>query len=306
MDLFDAFLSSGVRLTTPILLAALACLPTQWTKDLNIGLEGAMLFGAFGGVVFGLMFQSVALGIAATVIAGIISGLIFGYVITRLNVNVFVAGIALNIFAAAATVYLLRSFFGVKGTLSDPGIPSLPVYNIPFIKDIPVIGAIVSGHTILTYLSWVLVAVMVFAVRRTVLVRRLKAAGEHPAALAAAGGNVNRMRVWAQVWCFALCALAGAQLSVGQLTLFTEGMTNGLGFVALAAVIFCRGKVKWLAVMSVIFGLASAVAVQVNDAVVAPQFAQMLPYVIAFIGLIVLAKTSKDGGIRIATPTMEA
>lgn len=306
MELLDSFLGSGVRMMTPILLAALACLPTQWTKDLNVGLEGAMLFGAFGGVVFGLAFGSGFAAVTLTIAAGILSGLVFGWMITRLNVNVFIAGIVLNIFAGAATVYLLRTLYGVKGTLSAPGIPSLPTLRIPFIDSIPVLGPILSGHTVLTYLSWVIVAVALFAVKNTVLVRHLKAAGEHPAALAAAGGNVQRMRILAQVWCFALCAIAGAQLSIGQLTLFTEGMTNGLGFVALAAVIFCRGRVLLLTLMSVVFGLASAVAIQVNDSVMPPQIAQMLPYLIAFVGLVVLAKTSKDGGVRIATPTMES
>ena len=133
----------------------------------------------------------------------------------------------------------------------------------------------------------------------------LEGGREHPAALTAAGGNVTRMRILAQVWCFALCGLAGVQLSMGQLTLFTEGMTSGLGFVALAAVIFCRGKVLLLALMSVGFGLSSAVAVQVNASVMPPQFAQMIPYVVAFVGLIILARTAKDGGIRIATPVLE-
>lgn len=305
MDFVDAFLSSGIRFTTPILLAALGCLATTWTRDLNVGLEGAMLFGSFLGVVIGLTTGSATLAIVLTVALGIIAGLIFGYLITVLKVNVFVGGIVLNIFAAGATVYLLRSLFGVKGTLSSDKIPSVDKIHIPFIEDVPILGPILSGHTVLTYVSWLLVAVAFIAAQRTVIVRHMKAAGEHPSALSAAGGNVTRMRILAQAWCFALCALAGVQLSMGQLSLFTEGMTSGLGFVAVAAVIFSRGRVMLLALMCLGFGMSSAAAVVINDSIMPPQFAQMIPYVVAFLGLIVLARFSKQGGSRIATPVLD-
>lgn len=305
MDLVDAFLASGIRFTTPILLAALGCLSTIWTKDLNVGLEGIMLFGAFLGVVIGLTTESVGLAILFTVVLGAIAGLAFGYLITVLKVNVFVAGIVLNIFAAGATVYLLRSLFGVKGTLSDDRIPGVAKMDIPGLSDVPLLGPIFSGHTLLTYVSWALVIVVFIAAQRTVLVRHMKAAGEHPAALTSAGGSVVRMRIFAQVWCFVLCALAGVQLSMGQLTLFTEGMTSGLGFVALAAVIFSRGRVLLLALMCLGFGFSSAASIVIDDSVMPPQFAQMIPYVVAFVGLAVLARTSKQGATRIATPVMD-
>lgn len=305
MDILDAFLSSGVRFITPILLAGLGCLLTEWTKDLNVGLEGAMLFGAFSGIAIGLATGNVMLAVILTLLLGAIAGALFGILVSMFNVNVFVAGIVLNIFAAGATVYLLRSLYGVKGTLSDPAIPSLGKITIPGIDGIPVIGAILSGHTVLTYVSWIIVIGLVLAARYTVIARHLKASGEHPEALASAGGKVTLMRVLAQVWCFMLCALAGIQLSMGQLSLFTEGMTSGLGFVALAAVIFCRGKVGLLTLMCVLFGLATATSILVDDSVMPPQFAQMLPYLVAFVGLVVLARTSKSGGMRIATPKLE-
>jgi ABC-type uncharacterized transport system permease subunit len=305
MDLLDAFLSSGVRFITPILLAGLGCLLTSWTEDLNVGLEGAMLFGAFFGVVVGFATGNAALAVILTIILGAIAGALYGILISIFRVNVFVAGIVLNTFAAGATVYLLRSIYGIKGTLSDTRIPKLPKITIPGIDSVPVIGPILSGHTVLTYLSWVLIIVIALASRYTVIARRLKATGEHPEALASAGGNVTGMRILAQVWCFMLCACAGVQLSIGQLSLFTEGMTSGLGFVALAAVIFCRGRVGLLTLMCVLFGLATAVSILVDESIMPPQFPQMLPYVVALAGLIFLAKTSKQGAMRIATPKLE-
>ncbi|MFB8386763.1 ABC transporter permease [Microbacterium sp. NPDC055910] len=305
MEILDAFLSSGVRFVTPILLAALGCLLTSWTKDLNVGLEGAMLFGAFFGVVIGLATGDALLAVTLTVLLGAVAGALFGILVSVFKVNVFVAGIVLNIFAAGATVYMLRSFYGVKGTLSDTAIPSLAKITVPGLDGVPIVGAILSGHTVLTYISWVIVIGLALAARYTIIARHLKAAGEHPEALESAGGNVTLMRVLAQVWCFMLCALAGVQLSMGQLSLFTEGMTSGLGFVALAAVIFCRGRVGLLTLMCVLFGMATATSILVDESIMPPQFAQMLPYVVAFIGLVVLARTSKSGGMRIATPKLE-
>ena len=306
MEWLDAFLASGVRFTTPILLAGLGCLATAWTRDLNVGLEGAMIFAAFFGVVMGLSTSSWVLAVVLTTLFGAASGLVFGFLITVLRVNVFVAGIVLNVLGAGGTVYLLRTMYGVKGTLSDDGIPAIARIDIPVAKDIPALSGLLSGHTALTYLSWVIAVLVGLAVVHTVAVRRLKAAGEHPDALTTAGGNVTWMRIAAQSWCLALCGLAGVQLSLGQLSLFTEGMTSGMGFVALAAVIFCRGRVLLLTVMCFVFGLSSAAGVQISEDVMPPQFAQMIPYVVALLGLVVLAKRSPEGQLRIATPAMES
>ncbi len=304
MEWIEPLLSSGVRFTTLILLAALGGVLTSWTQDLNVGLEGGMLFGAFLSVVIAYRTGSVLTALTVTVLLGMLSGLAFGIIITVLRVNVFVAGFVLNIFAAGGTVYLLRTLFGVKGTFSDPSIPSMARLRIPVVDGVPILGSILSGHTVLTYLSWALVAFAVFIARHSVIARHLQVAGEHPKALATSGVSVTAVRILAQVWCFALCALAGAQLSLGQLTLFTEGMTSGLGFVALAVVIFSRGGVLLLAGVSFLFGVSTAVSVQVDASIMPPQFAQMLPYVVALLGLIVLARSSTASQLRIARPVL--
>jgi len=301
----EAFLASGVRFSTPILLAALGCLPTRWTRDLNVGLEGAMLFGAFSGVVTGYHFGSAAAAVLATAVIGAAAGLGFGALITWLRASAFVVGTALNVLAAGATVYLLRSWFGVKGAFSSPQIPALPTLELGFLARIPLLGPVLSGQTPLTYASWLLVGFVAWASRHSVLVRHLKASGEHPEALRVAGGNVTRARILAQVWCFALCGLAGVQLSLGQLTLFTEGMTSGLGFVALAVVIFCRGSALLLTGMSAAFGLTSALSVRLDSSVLPSQFAQMLPYLVAFVGLVVLSRRSRAPETRMLTPSLE-
>ncbi|MFT4231345.1 MAG: ABC transporter permease [Leucobacter sp.] len=290
MEWLDALLGSGVRMTTPILLAALACLPTVWTRDINIGLEGIMIFGAFFGVAIGLVTGSVWVSLLGTLLLACLAGLCFALLVARLGVDVFVAGIVLYIFAGAATVYMLSAFFDVKGSLDDPATPGLPLIVIPGISDVPVLNGLLSGHSVLTWIAVLVVVVMIVLDRRSVIVVRLRAAGSHPAALAVSGVNVTRVRVLAQLWCFCLAALAGMQISLSQLTLYTVGMTGGMGFVALAVVIFAKGGVGRTAAIAVAFGFATALTFQADSNVLSNDLAKMLPYAAAFAALVVLSR----------------
>lgn len=292
MDWLDVFLGSGIRMATPILLAALACLPTMWTRDLNIGLEGIMIFGAFFGVAIGIATGSGIIAVLGTLGLAAVCGLAFGLAVTKLRVDVFVAGIVLFVGGGALTAYLLDVLFDVKGNLTDPRTPTLPVVTFPGIDDVPLASGLLSGHGLLTWVAAALVPLLWWMDRRLVLARRMRAAGLNPAALAAAGSSVDGPRVAAQVWCFVLCALAGVQISLSQLSLFTVGMTGGLGFVALAAAIFSSGRVPRAAVISLGFGLATAATFQVDKNTVSPDLVQALPYLLALLGLIVLSRRS--------------
>lgn len=290
MEWFDVFLGSGIRTTIPILLATLACLPTLWTRDINIGLEGIMIFGAFSGVALGLTTQSALLAVVLTVVLAGVAGLVFGVLVSKLKVDVFVLGLVLFVFAGAAVAYLLDAVFGVEGNLSDPAIPGLPALVVPGAANVLVLRGLLSGHSPITWLSVLLVAVVVLADRHSVIVRRLRAAGSAPTALATSGVAVDRLRILAQVWCFVLSALAGVQISLGQLSLFTLGMTGGIGFVALAAAIFSGGRV-WLAVwVSLGFGFATSVTYQFDKNVVPHELTQMIPYLAALAALILLSR----------------
>jgi len=278
---------------TPILLAALACLPTLWTRDINIGLEGIMIFGAFFGVAIGLVTGSVWVAITVTVVLAAIVGICFGLLVTSLKVDVFVAGIVLFVFAGGATAYLLDTIFGAKGNLADPSIPALPVITIPGLEEVTVLGGLLSGHSILTWTAVVLFIAMLVLDRTSVIAVYLKAAGSHPQALATSGVRVNRMRVLAQMWCFVLASLAGIQVSLGQLSLFTVGMTGGVGFVALAVVIFARGNVALTALISLAFGAATALTFQVDKNVVPHELTSILPYAAALVALIFISRRSR-------------
>jgi simple sugar transport system permease protein len=303
VTLLEAYLASGVRFSTPLLLAALGGLATWWTRDLNIGLEGFMLFGSFFAVLTAYQTGSSILAVVLTVLAGALIGLLFGLVVVGLRANVFVVGAAVNVLALGGTVFLLRIVLGTRGSFSSPDLPALPRLTIPVVDAVPLVGGLLSGHTVLTYLSWLLVAVVAWAARHTVLVRRLKAAGEHREALQSAGRSVRLVRLLAQVWCAALCALAGMQLSLGQLTLFTEGMTAGKGFVALAAVIFSGGGAAALLAVCLLFGFTESLSVRMESLGLPPQFPQMLPYVVTLIGLVVVSLRRRGDDVRVLVPT---
>ncbi|MFT3797132.1 ABC transporter permease [Microbacterium sp.] len=292
MEWLDVLLGSCIRTTTPILLAALAGLPTLWTRDINIGLDGIMIFGAFFGVAVGLWTGSIWAALAITIALAALAGLCFGVLVAGLKVDVFVAGIVLFVFAGAATAYLLTILFGVKGNLADPATPGLPAIIIPGLADVPLVGALLSGHSILTWLAVLLVAGLMIWDRRSVGVLYWRAAGSHPQALAASGVGVLRRRVLAQIWCFVFAALAGVQISLGQLSLFTVGMTGGVGFVALAVVIFSRGNVALVAVISVGFGLVTALGYQTTNDVVPHEITVLFPYAVALVALILLSRRS--------------
>ena len=294
MELLDALLNSSIRMTTPILLAALACLPTLWTRDINIGLEGIMIFGAFFGVAIGVVTGSAVLAVALTLVLAVLAGVCFGLLVAKLKVDVFVAGIVLFVFAGAATAYLLDVIFGVKGNLADPSIPALQTVVLPGVEDFPVIGGLLSGHTVLTWVAVALTLALFVVDRRTIVGVYLRAAGAHPEALDTSGVSVVRIRVLAQVWCFALAALAGVQISLGQLSLFTVGMTGGVGFVALAVVIFSRGSVMMTAVVSVCFGAATALTFQFDKNIVPHELTQMLPYAAALFALILISRRTSS------------
>lgn len=290
MEWLDALMGSGVRMTTPILLAALGCLPTVWTRDINIGLEGIMIFGAFFGVAIGLTTGSVWVALVVTLLLACFAGLCFALLVAGLKVDVFVVGIVLFIFAGAAVAYMLSAFFGVKGSLADPATPGLPLVTVSGLEDAPVLQGLLSGHSVLTWFAVIVIFVMVVLDRTSVIVVRMRAAGSHPEALAASGINVTRVRIFAQLWCFCLTALAGMQISLSQLTLFTVGMTGGMGFVALAVVIFAKGRVLRAAGIAVAFGFATALTFQVDNNVLSNDLAKMLPYAVALIALVLLSR----------------
>lgn len=284
-----ALLASTLRMVSPILLAALGGLLTERAGIFNIALEGLMLMGAFWAVVAVAWGGSPIAGVLAAVIASCLVALVFGIVVVDLKGDAIVAGLAINLFALGSTTFLMRAIFGVQGGYYDPAMEGLAKLDIPVLGSIPVIGDIVNGQTILVWAAFLFVAIIqVFLFRHTQGIR-LRAVGEDPVAASSVGVRVRRIQYGAVLASGALCGLAGAQLSLGLVTQFVEGMVAGRGFIALVAVMFGRAHPIGVLFASLFFGFAYALALRLQGpGSIPPQLLTMVPYVATILALVVI------------------
>ena len=273
-------IASTLRIVAPLLFAALGGALCARAGLFNVALEGMMLTGAFTAILGNHLFGNPYLGVLFSCLCVALLSLLFAYLSIELQANAIIVGIAINFLALGLTAFLLSVVFGVKGQYYNPAMVGLPEWDIPVLKEIPVLGDILSGHTPLVYMAFILAFVLQFAVFRTVWGFRLTAVGENAAAAQSVGLRVKRYQYGAVLSSGILCALAGAQLSLGQVTLFTENMTSGRGFIALVAAMLGQNNPLGVALASLLFGFADAVGTRLQGFALPTHFTMMLPYVI--------------------------
>lgn len=277
---FEGLLSGSISAATPILLVALGGMYTYYSGVFNISMEGMMLCGAFGAVAAAHGTQNWLWGLMGGIAGASILGLMFALFVVGLRVDEFVTGIALNLAAAGATTFALRRTYGVAGAFSgsaDQPIPALPRLSLGPISRTPIVRAIFSGHTILDWLALGLVAFSLVLVFRTRFGLRLRAAGFSGPSLNASGVSTHAIRLWSIGICSVLCGLGGAFLSLGYLQVFGENMSNGRGWIALAAIVVVKGRPTGIALLCGLFGLASSLGLKAQALHIPPQFSEMLP-----------------------------
>ncbi|KKC32244.1 ABC transporter permease [Devosia psychrophila] len=289
-----AFLQSVPRFLTPILLAALGGAICERAGVFNIALEGFILVGAFCAVLGSYFMGSEWWGAVAAMAGGVGMGLLFAEFSLRRKGDAIVVSIALNLFAAGLTVYLLRTIFGVSGAFRDSGIKGFSGIDIPLLRDIPVLGPLLNGQSILFYFAvFAALALQLFFARHR-LGLRLRAAGENPAGLSAGGVDPQRVQLWALVLCGALCGLAGAQLSIANVNLFVENMSAGRGWIAVVAVLLTRGRPLYVLFIAVLFGFVDSLSFRIQGFGLPQQFTDVMPYLATLIALIVLSAWHKS------------
>ena len=283
--MIEAFLTSTIAMATPILLAALGELIVEESGVLNIGIEGAMLAGAFFGLAAAYFSGSLLLGLVAAVAAAVTMNALLAALVVNLAVNQVVAGTALDILAAGLTGVFYRRLFGITGKAFTV-IPLQPILVEP-LAQIPIIGPALFGQNALVYGTFALVPLTGFVVRHTRYGLRLRAAGERPEAADALGLNVYRLRWEALLIAGVLTGLAGAYLTLAYTNTFVEGISAGRGFVALAVVIVGRWNAYGIAAASILFGAAMGVqfALQAAGAALPYQLFLALPYALTLIVL---------------------
>ena len=302
--LFDILLKEGfwfavIRSTTPILLTTLGAMIAYRAGARNIALEGTMLTAAFVGVAVSHFTQSAFVGLIFAVLSGIIMSNIIAYFALKLKSNIIISGISLNLMASGMTVFGLYLLTGDKGASTSLNSLVLPSINLPIIEDIPVIGRIISGHNILTYVALILVLLVWVMFKYTKLGLRIKAVGENPEAAESVGISVNQVKYIALTMSGALAALGGAFLSMGYVTLFSAGMTSGRGYIALATQAMAGANPVVGLLTSSLFGFAESMSNYLQGAKLPIEFIQMLPYLaIVVIYVIYCAnKTKKENSL---------
>lgn len=275
-----------LRLTTPLLLAALGGLLCERSGVINIGLEGMMLVGALGAALGSYYTGNPWVGLIVAMLAGGALGGLHAYLSVRWSADQVLSSLSMNILAIGATGFLLQALFRQGG--NTPEVPALPDLTIPILSGIPILGRIVSGQNFLVYVAMSLPFIVHVFLHRTPWGIWVKAAGEHPRAVETFGLNVLAVRYLAVTAGGVLAGLGGAYLSIGQMRLFSENMTSGRGFIAVAAVIF--GKWQPLGVLAATLAFALFDALQLTlqitiGNIIPKEVFLSLPYIVTLIVL---------------------
>lgn len=292
-DLILTTLDSTVRVSTPLIFAALGGMFSERSGVVNIGLEGNLLMAAFAGGAAASVTGSAWDGLLVGVLVSILMSMIHGFATITHRGDHVVSGMAINILASGLSVTLGRYWFQQGGqTPSLSGAARFAPIHLPFektIDTIPVIGKIyselLSGHTLLEYVAFAVVPLAWWLMFRTRFGLRLRAVGEAPAAVDTAGISVVRMRYTALAICGLLGGLGGVYLSVAQTAQFIPEMSAGKGYMALAALVFGKWR-PWNAMGAcLLFGFLDAVAIRLQGVSVAGhvipvQLIEALPYVL--------------------------
>lgn len=281
------FLYMWIRVATPILLASLGAVICTKAGVVNLGLEGIMLIFALAGVLGSAFGGSLWIGLLTGLLASVAVSAVFAYFHLVLKANNVLCGTAVNTMASGLTVFVLQLATGEKGNSSSLKSFSFPNVDIPIIKDIPVLGGILSGHNALTYLALAMVVVIWFFLYKTPTGLRMRAVGENPNAASSVGQNVIKIQFLAIVLCGLMTGLGGMYLSMGYLTMFVRDMTAGRGFIALAACSMGQATPVGALISSMIFAFFDGLSNILQVLKIPSEFIQMLPYLATIAGLTV-------------------
>ena len=292
-DFIMQFISSVLRMSTPLILVGMAAVIGAKANILCVAYEGMMLFAALGGVLGSAYSQNIFVGIFCGIAAGIVIASIFAYFVLYLDARPLLSGLALNTFANGGTLYMLYLLTGMKQDTSTLVSLKFPVVHIPVIESIPVVGDLVSGHNLMVYFAFASVVFAWFLINKTQLGIRIQAVGKNPDAAASVGINVRKTKFIALVLSGILASFGGMYLSMGYLPYFTADMAAGRGFIAIAAQNMGVGNPILTMIFSIIFGFAMAVGNVAQAYRLPSQFASMAPYLLTIISMWVMGARAK-------------
>lgn len=297
MNYLASIINSTIRSTTPVLFAALGSAICSKVGVFNIALEGQMLISSFVAVVVNFYTKSLFLAVGAGVLASSIVGLVVAILQVKYKAADMVIGTSINLLVGALTAIFLFIILGAKGSFSSPELISLTKINPPPFMAGTFIGRIFENLTILDYMSYVAAIITYIFLYKTVKGFRCLSVGINEQAATSLGVNPTKIQMLMVIISGALCGLGGSALALGQVTLFTENMTAGRGFIAMAAASMAQNHPLGSMVSSLFFGACQAYGVAIQN-VVPSQLTKAIPYLATIIALGVFGKRSQSRKIK--------
>ena len=294
------FFFSILRITAPILFATLGAVIGEKAGISNIGLEGIMMISALFGSLTAYWTGSWAAGVLLALIVGVLVSLLMGFFSFNLKTDIILAGVAVNMIGSGGTLFLVKVITQATEGTALASTTSLitknlqvPSIDIPLLKDIPVLGPVLSGHCLLTYLAFLLVFVTWVLLYKTPLGLNIRSVGENPNAAASVGVSVLRVRYIAIGLSGAMAGLGGAYMSMYYAMGWSQDMVAGRGFIALAAQAMGAGEPLGSMLAALVFGLAQALGIKVSSLGADSNLVSPIPYLVTILGLVIFALTAR-------------
>lgn len=294
------FFFSILRITAPILFATLGAVVGEKAGVSNIGLEGIMMISALFGSLCAYWTGSWAAGLLLALLVGIIMGLLMGFFAFNLKTDIILTGVAVNMIGSGGTLFLVKVITQMtegKALASTTSLITkdlqIPSWDIPVIKDIPVIGDVLSGHCILTYLAFLLVFLTWVLLYKTPLGLNIRSVGENPNAASSVGVSVMKIKYIAIGFSGAMAGFGGAFMSMYYAMGWSQDMVSGRGFIALAAQAMGAGEPLGSMLAALVFGFAQALGIKISSRGIDSNLVSPIPYVVTILGLVVFAVAAR-------------
>lgn len=282
---------SAVRLATPYLYAALGETLAQRSGVLNLGVEGIMLMGAYSAFLTVYQTGNLWLGLVVAAAVGLLFGLLMAVVSVTLQAEQGISGIGLYLLGLGLSSLLFKVTLGTVES-----VKGFEAVHIPVLSDLPLVGPVLFDHSLVVYGAFLLVPLTWYLINRTTLGLQIRAVGQNPEAADSLGVSVAAIRYFAVTLGGLLAGIAGASLSIALLNIFQDGMTNGIGFIAVALVYFGGWRPWGVLAGALLFSAVNALQLwmQVLGINIPPDIAVMLPYILTILALTIAVKRARE------------
>ena len=301
LNLSDVFsyqlIHAMFRSSAPVVLAVIAAIISKHANVFNLAIEGIMLFAALVSITVSAATGSWVLALLAAIVVGVFISFLIGIAHLKLSANILILGFSINAIAIGGTRLMMQLIFGSVGSYAPAEMTPFPRFVIKAFADKPVLNSLFSGYSLLEILSFIMIFALWFVLYKTRTGLRLRSVGLNEIAAQTAGINTYQTKLGAIVVSGIFAAMAGAHLSMGYTNMFAEGMTNGRGFMANAAMNFGGGNPINALIGCLVFGLSDSLGARLQSYGLPNQFVLMLPYLMTVI-ILTISMISQQRSIR--------